>query len=990
MKKLSAFCLLLCTLTVLSQSNRNQNLLQPAQNQRTCGTGVLPQQFEDWYQNLRAADIAAKGAPGGGGNTESIFNIPVVVHVVHNNEALNSINATSGGNLNAAQIVDQINILNRDYNGLNPDTASIPAVFKPVFAKFQVNFCLAVVNPTGGVMAEPGIDRINRVSKGWTAPPYTQSYIDATIKPNSIWDPNRYFNVWVMNLGGGLLGYATFPNPGGTGLAGLPAPYGSATTDGVVILNTAFGSIGTAVNNAPYNKGRTITHEAGHWMGLRHIWGDASCGNDYCNDTPTQSTSNFGCPNFPSVTCGNGPNGDMFMNYMDYVDDACMFMFTKDQKYRAQLILQGAPIRSSLITSTVCNLPTVGNDVGITYVANPTYSQIINCNNYFTPVINLRNFGSTTLTTTTIYYNVDGVNTQTVSWAGSLSPSTAVNYSLPVISNLTNGAHAFNATVTAPNGGTDNNANNNVNNQLFSITNSFTLSATSATICSGHTATLIGSGGATTYSWNPGAIAGATAVVSPTASTVYTLTGTTGTCSNTRTTNLTVNPTPTVTVNSYTICAGGTATLSASGATSYSWSNGANINPITVTPSVTTVYTTTGTAAGCSATANSTVTLGAALSIAMSPSVQTRCIGSSATITASGATSYTWSNGSNASSIVITPSINTTYSVIGTNGACSGSNIAVVNITPYSTVTVNSANALCFGQSSGTAGINATGGATPYTYSFSTGAVTQTVGSLATGNYTAIVTTSAGCVTTRTFAIGQPSPLNMALSGTNTTCGNCNGSLSYSATGGTPGYNFTVSPGGANNNLCAGMYSVAGTDANGCVMSSSVYIITSSGVSASASSTNASCGGCTDGSASVTVSGGTGPYTYSWSPSGGNAAQANNLSDGCYTVTVTDAASCTSTATTCVGIGTATGIKKNTQIGSFRFYPNPTDGKIFIEFTSASERKIELYDITGRIIIEQRTNDAATQLNIENLSNGVYYVQVKDPDGSRQFRIIKQ
>jgi hypothetical protein len=138
------------------------------------------------------------------------------------------------------------------------------------------------------------------------------------------------------------------------------------------------------------------------------------------------------------------------------------------------------------------------------------------------------------------------------------------------------------------------------------------------------------------------------------------------------------------------------------------------------------------------------------------------------------------------------------------------------------------------------------------------------------------------------------------------------------------------------------------------------------------------------------VSGGTGPYSYSWSPSGGNAAQANNLSDGCYTVTVTDAASCTSTATTCVGIGSATGIKKNVQNASFKFYPNPTDGKIFIEFNSASERKIELYDVTGRIIIDQKTNDAVTQLNIETLSNGVYYVQIKDSDGNRQFRIIKQ
>ncbi|MGZ3898979.1 MAG: zinc metalloprotease, partial [Bacteroidia bacterium] len=286
-----------------------------------CGSGILPQQFETWVQSI--TPVPGKG---GSNSTQSVFNIPVIVHVIHDNEPLNSVSATTGGNLNAAQIQDQINIMNRDYNGLNADTASIPAVFKPFLGKFQFNFCLAVVNPTGGVLAEPGIDRINRVSKGWTAPPYTQTYIDGTIKPGSIWNTNQYFNIWVMNLGGGLLGYATFPNPGTSGLSGLSAPYGSTTTDGVVILNKAFGSIGTAVTNAPYDKGRTFVHEAGHWLGLRHIWGDGTCLTDYCNDTPPAQTSNFGCPTFPHNlgTCAGNTTGEMTMNYMDYTDDACM------------------------------------------------------------------------------------------------------------------------------------------------------------------------------------------------------------------------------------------------------------------------------------------------------------------------------------------------------------------------------------------------------------------------------------------------------------------------------------------------------------------------------------------------------------------------------------------------------------------------------------------------------------------------------------------
>ena len=263
--------------------------------QRTCGTAILPQQYETWVQSLSPQN-SIKGQ--GQNSIQSIYYIPVIVHVIHNAENVNSVNASSGNNLNAAQIQDQINILNKDFNGTNADTNLIPAVFKPFLGKFQMYFCLAVVNPTGGVIAEPGIDRINRVTKGWTASPYSTNYVDGTIKPNSIWNPNFYMNIWVCGMSGGILGYATFPVPGTSGLAGLTGSFGSATTDGVVILNTAFGSIGTAASNAPYNKGRTVTHEVGHWMGLRHIWGDGNCATDYCNDTPIAQTSNFNCPTF--------------------------------------------------------------------------------------------------------------------------------------------------------------------------------------------------------------------------------------------------------------------------------------------------------------------------------------------------------------------------------------------------------------------------------------------------------------------------------------------------------------------------------------------------------------------------------------------------------------------------------------------------------------------------------------------------------------------
>ena len=164
----------------------------------------------------------------------------------------------------------------------------------------------------------------------------------------------------------GILGFATFPNPGTSGLLGLSPPYGTSTTDGLVMLNSSFGSIGTAVTNVPYHKGRTATHEIGHWMGLRHIWGDGTCATDYCNDTPPAQQSNFGCPSFPFNVggCAGNTTGEMTMNYMDYTNDLCMYMFSNDQKFRAQLILTNSPMRAALLTSSVCNTPTVQNEIG--------------------------------------------------------------------------------------------------------------------------------------------------------------------------------------------------------------------------------------------------------------------------------------------------------------------------------------------------------------------------------------------------------------------------------------------------------------------------------------------------------------------------------------------------------------------------------------------------------------------------------------------------
>ena len=243
--------------------------------------------------------------------------IPVVVHVVWK---------TAAENISDAQVQSQIDVLNRDYRKANPDISSLPSVFQPLASDARIEFELATTDPNGG--ATNGITRTQTTADSFIDDDKVKS--TATGGANA-WDSSKYLNFWVCELGNGLLGYAQFPG-------------GPAATDGVVILNSAFGTVGTAAAFAPYNHGRTASHEVGHWLNLRHIWGDdgGGCtGDDLVSDTPNAAGPNFGKPVFPRVTCNNGPNGDLFMNYMDYTDDDAMFMFTSGQVARIQACLDG-------------------------------------------------------------------------------------------------------------------------------------------------------------------------------------------------------------------------------------------------------------------------------------------------------------------------------------------------------------------------------------------------------------------------------------------------------------------------------------------------------------------------------------------------------------------------------------------------------------------------------------------------------------------------
>ena len=226
-------------------------------------------------------------------------------------------------NISDSQIESQIRVLNQDFGGQNPNIANVPAVWGGFVTDTNIRFVLASEDPAGNTTT--GITR--------TRTDHTAFGVDDSVKSAATggadpWPTDRFLNMWVCTLRRGLLGYAQFPG-------------GPPETDGVVIRNTAFGTTGTAT--APFNGGQTTTHEVGHFFNLYHIFGpDDDCtGGDRVADTPNQEGPNFGEPNFPHVSCNNGPNGDMFMNYMDYVNDKAMCMFTAQQVARMMATLEG-------------------------------------------------------------------------------------------------------------------------------------------------------------------------------------------------------------------------------------------------------------------------------------------------------------------------------------------------------------------------------------------------------------------------------------------------------------------------------------------------------------------------------------------------------------------------------------------------------------------------------------------------------------------------
>ncbi len=478
----TVFLLTALTITIISNAQQKQAKKPRAFGKninteiKPCGTteyeALLQQKnpkrastekFEQWLapkvSAVKAQRLASTATPQ---STNTVVTIPVVVHVIHNGDPIGT-----DENLATAQILSQITVLNQDFRRMI-DTPGYNT--NPVGADMEIEFCMAQRDPDG--VATTGIVRYNLGGNdGWD-----MEDIESTLKPQTQWDPEQYLNIWIVDyvytFVGELAGYAQFPtNSGLEGIDGL-GQADAAETDGVVIGHLFFGSsdIYPQGNYDPSrNKGRTSSHEVGHFFGLRHIWGDGDCSaDDFCADTPVAAQANQGCPSGID-SCPSSPGNDMIENYMDYTDDTCQSVFTINQKDRMTAVLLNSPRRVSLTTSLGC-VPGMIYDLDGSLEMNNLQNTA--CSNTATPSLILTNLGNNIITTATISYSFNNEESLEYNWTGSISNNEEAIIELPTVT-LTSGEHTLTAVLTNVNGVVDDITTNNTFSNDFIIANSF-------------------------------------------------------------------------------------------------------------------------------------------------------------------------------------------------------------------------------------------------------------------------------------------------------------------------------------------------------------------------------------------------------------------------------------------------------------------------------------------------------------------------------------
>ncbi|MFM1876230.1 MAG: hypothetical protein RL266_1967 [Bacteroidota bacterium] len=589
--------------------------------------------------------------------------------------------------------------------------------------------------------------------------------------------------------------------------------------------------------------------------------------------------------------------------------------------------------------------PQVSDDAGISSISSPNGTI---CATSASPSITLNNYGSNTLSSVTINYQLDAGSVNTYNWSGSLSSASSTTVNLPSVT-FSGGSHTFNAWTSNPNGTSDNGpSNDDASSNFVSASNGVTLSITfdnypeetSWQILDG--STVLAAGG--TYASQPDGSTLVTNICLPDGcfdfvisdaygdgiccsygNGSYILTadvgGATlasgGTFTSSQTTNFCVtssNPlVASISGSSNVSCNGGnngSASATASGGVtpySYSWSNGGSGSSISgLTAGTYTVTVTDGN--NDQAQANVTISQPSVLSASAS-AIDVSCFGGnngSASVSASGGTapySYSWSNGGSTATINGLAAGSYSVTVTDANG-CTANSAASVSQPTLLTSSASSTAASCNGASDGAVDLSVSGGTAPYSYNWSNGASTQDLSNVPAGAYSVVLYDANGCSDLALASVGEPGAILLSTTSSDASCGSANnGTVDLSVSGGNTPYSYSWSNGAITEDLgavAAGNYSVVVTDASGCSASTNATVGENSTLSASASSSFVSCNGGSDGSASGSASGGTAPYSYSWS-NGGSGTSISGLSAGSYTLTVTDVNGCTATANAIVG-----------------------------------------------------------------------------------------